>query len=46
VRGIRLGREALFQFEPQPMDALREYLDFVSKQRDEALGRLKSFLEE
>jgi DNA-binding transcriptional ArsR family regulator len=46
VRSVRSGRENLFVFEPAPMEELRLYLDFVSKQWDEALGRLKKFVEQ
>ena len=45
VRGIKRGRENRFQFRPQPMAEMREYLDFVSQQWDEALTRLKAFVE-
>jgi DNA-binding transcriptional ArsR family regulator len=45
VHSIRSGRETLFQFDPRPVEELRKYLDFVSKQWDEALGRLKVFVE-
>jgi DNA-binding transcriptional ArsR family regulator len=45
VRGVRLGREHRFAFSPQPMVGIREYLDFVSQQWEQALGRLKSFVE-
>ncbi|WP_350449112.1 ArsR/SmtB family transcription factor [Paracidobacterium acidisoli] len=45
VRCVRQGRESLFEFAPQPVREMREYLDFVSAQWDEALGRLKAFVE-
>ena len=45
VRSIRSGRESLFAFEPKPIDDARLYLDRVSRQWDEALARLKSFVE-
>ena len=45
VHGVRAGRESLFELDPKPMEELREYLDVVSKQWDQALGRLKSFVE-
>jgi len=45
VHGLRSGRENLFQFDSEPIQHLKEYLDLVSKQWDEALGRLKSFVE-
>jgi DNA-binding transcriptional ArsR family regulator len=45
VHSIRSGRESLFAFDPQPMEEIRKYLDFVSEQWDQALARLKSFVE-
>ncbi len=45
VRGVREGRESLFELNPRPIEGLKEYLESVSKQWDDALGRLKSFLE-
>ena len=45
VRSIRVGRESLFELEPQPIAELRNYLDQVSQQWDDALARLKSHVE-
>jgi DNA-binding transcriptional ArsR family regulator len=45
VHGVRAGREKLFEFDPQPMKAIKQYLDLVSEQWDQALARLKSFVE-
>ena len=45
IRCARRGRESRFEFNPRPMEQLREYLDRVSAQWDEALGRLKAFVE-
>lgn len=45
VRSVRSGRESLFEFHPEPMDELKKYLDLVSEQWDQALSRLKSFVE-
>lgn len=45
VHSVHRGRESLFEFDPRPMDELREYLDRVSAEWDEALGRLKAFVE-
>jgi DNA-binding transcriptional ArsR family regulator len=45
VSCVRSGRESLFKLEPEPIAAMREYLDRVSMQWDEALGRLKAFVE-
>jgi DNA-binding transcriptional ArsR family regulator len=46
VRSIRVGRENQFQLEPKPIDDVREYLEYVSKQWDSGLARLKSFVED
>ena len=45
VRSVRVGRESLFTFKPEPLEDLRSYLERVSDQWDHALGRLKSFVE-
>ena len=37
--------ERLFEFDPEPLEEIRVYLDSVSKQWDRTLARLKSFLE-
>ena len=46
VRSVRQGRKCLFRFKREPLEEVRRYLDQVSAQWDEALGRLKSFVEE
>jgi DNA-binding transcriptional ArsR family regulator len=46
VHSLRAGRESLFEFDPQPIEGIKKYLDFVSEQWDQALSRLKSFVEE
>ena len=45
VHSARRGRETLYQFDPQPMDEMKKYLDSVSAQWDQALARLKSLVE-
>src|SRR5262249_20282019 len=45
VHSVRTGRESLFEFDPQPMEEIRKYLDLVSEQWDQALSRLKTFVE-
>jgi len=45
VRNLRVGRESLFALEPQPIKELRNYLEQVSQQWDDALARLKSHVE-
>jgi|SRR5277367_2660434 len=46
VRGTRRGRESRFQFNPQPIEGMKKYLDSVSRRWDQALARLKTFVEE
>ncbi len=46
VHGVRRGREKLFQFDPEPVRQAGEYLDAVSARWDDALARLKAFVEE
>jgi DNA-binding transcriptional ArsR family regulator len=45
VRSARSGRESLYEFDPEPMNGLKQYLTRVSAQWDEALGRLKTLVE-
>jgi DNA-binding transcriptional ArsR family regulator len=45
VRSVRAGRERRFEFDPQAIVGIKEYLGFVSEQWDQALSRLKSFVE-
>jgi len=45
VASVRAGRESLYEFKPKPIDGIKTYLDHVSRQWDEALGRLKSLVE-
>jgi DNA-binding transcriptional ArsR family regulator len=45
VRSIRAGRENTFVFQPEPLRELRSYLDQVSGEWDDALARLKSYVE-
>lgn len=42
----RRGREHIWEFEPKQVEAARNYLAHVSKRWDEALDRLKKFVEE
>ena len=45
VSSIRAGRESRFAFMPEPVAQARSYLDTVSLQWDDALGRLRHFVE-
>ena len=46
VHSVHTGRESLFEFDPEPIGEIKEYLDFVSERWDQALARLKSFVED
>jgi DNA-binding transcriptional ArsR family regulator len=46
VHHIHAGRESLFEFDPEPIEGVRDYLNFVSAQWDQALNRLKAFVED
>jgi DNA-binding transcriptional ArsR family regulator len=46
VRAVRRGRENLFELEPDRLDEARRALDVISRQWDQALARLKEFVEE
>jgi DNA-binding transcriptional ArsR family regulator len=45
VHGKRAGRQNLFEFNPAPVIEMKEYLELVSRQWDDALARLKRFVE-
>jgi DNA-binding transcriptional ArsR family regulator len=45
VRSERVGRETIWELEPKRLAEVRRYLDRISTQWDEAIGRLKSFVE-
>jgi DNA-binding transcriptional ArsR family regulator len=45
VHSVRSGRESLFEFNPEPIEEMKKYLDRVSELWDQTLGRLKSFVE-
>lgn len=46
VRSTRRGRERVWDLEPKRLADAHEYLDRISQQWDEALDRLKRFVEE
>jgi DNA-binding transcriptional ArsR family regulator len=46
VRCVHAGRESRFEFEQKSIEKMKEYLDFVSRQWDQALARLKAFVED
>ncbi|MFZ0496639.1 MAG: helix-turn-helix domain-containing protein [Methylocella sp.] len=45
VHSVRSGRESLYEYEPEPVEEIKIYLDLVSKQWDQTLARLKIFVE-
>jgi len=45
VRSERAGRESLFEFDPAPLTDLQTYLERVSEQWNQVLGRLKILVE-
>jgi DNA-binding transcriptional ArsR family regulator len=45
VHSARVGRESLFEFRPAPLNELQSYLEHISDQWQQALARLKSFVE-
>jgi DNA-binding transcriptional ArsR family regulator len=45
ARGVRRGRERLWQLQPAPLDEARRSLAQISQRWDEALSRLKTALE-
>src|ERR1700691_4388684 len=45
VHSRRNGRESRFQFDPRPIEQVRDYLELVSGHWDRALSRLKSLVE-
>ena len=46
VQSIRHGRESRFALRPDALVSAREYLDRVTRQWDNALGRLRAFVED
>jgi DNA-binding transcriptional MocR family regulator len=45
VRGIKIGREHLWEFEPSQLDEARRSLELIARQWDQALARLKAAVE-
>lgn len=45
VRARSVGRESRFTYVPEPVERARTYLDTVNAQWDDALERLKAFVE-
>jgi DNA-binding transcriptional ArsR family regulator len=45
VRDVRQGRERLWQLEPGQIEEAKRTLEVIGKQWEDALGRLKAFVE-
>jgi hypothetical protein len=45
TRSTRHGRERLWQLEPARLELARRYLDQIASQWDDALTRLRHFVE-
>jgi DNA-binding transcriptional ArsR family regulator len=46
VRSVRHGRESIWRLDRQRLEHARLYLDLISKQWDDALERLRKFVDE
>jgi DNA-binding transcriptional ArsR family regulator len=45
LRGVRAGRERLWELQPRRLEQARSYLGVISRQWDQALERLRAFVE-
>ena len=45
VRGIKIGREHLWEFEPSQLEEARRSLESIARQWEQALARLKAAVE-
>ena len=45
VASVRVGRESRFVYRPEPVAEAKSYLDGVCAQWDDALARLRAFVE-
>ena len=45
VKSRRIGRERIWEFEPKRLSDAHDYLEQLSRRWDDALGRLKAFVE-
>lgn len=46
VHSLRTGRQSLFELDPRPIEEIKNYLDVVSREWDQALARLRAFVED
>ena len=45
TRSLRQGRESVWRLDLRSLEDARRYLDLISKRWDDALGRLREFVE-
>lgn len=45
VRGVREGRENVYELEPRRLAQVRQWLDVIADEGDARLDRLRAFLE-
>src|ERR1700722_8355524 len=45
VTSIRVGRESRYELKPEPIEGVKGYLDQVSRHWDDALARLRDYVE-
>jgi len=45
VRGVKIGREHLWEFEPSQLEEARRSLELIARQWDQALARLRAAVE-
>ena len=45
VKDLRIGRERMWQFDPEQVEAARKSLELIGQQWQTALGKLKGFIE-
>lgn len=46
VKDLKVGRERLWQFDPTQLEAARQSLEVIGQQWEQALGKLKAFVED
>jgi DNA-binding transcriptional ArsR family regulator len=46
VKDLKVGRERLWQFDPTLLEAARQSLEIIGQQWEQALSKLKVFVEE
>jgi DNA-binding transcriptional ArsR family regulator len=46
VKDLKVGRERLWQFDPTQLEAARRSLEIIGQQWEQALSKLKAFVED